>query len=176
MQWIVVVQRIEYAYAGSFDIMKNCSVGMMPKHGCRFIRPSFSPTQVHSMHIRSWIFGLRNYSYSWYSHLQSHDILLFVSVFQQKLAQRKAEIAKMNFCSEHAKKEWKKVLTPEDISSDESGLEEDNDTLVVHQLPWQARAISDLFKQLDNRIWGEKFPLVRRQIAHPLIGQTNFQS
>ena len=87
-------------------------------------------------------------------------------------------MAKMHFRSDHAKKEWNQILTPEYISSDESGLEEDNDVLVVHQLPWRARAVSDVLKQLDNRIgvkrllWhgdkqgGELF------LACPLIGQS----
>ena len=41
MQWIVVFQIIENAYyACSFDIMENCYVGMMPKQGRPYIRPS----------------------------------------------------------------------------------------------------------------------------------------
>ena len=44
-------------------------------------------------------------------------------------------MAEMDFRREHAKKEWKKISTPDYISSDESGLEEEDDALVEHQLP-----------------------------------------
>lgn len=92
--------------------------------------------------------------------------------FLQKVAQRKAELKTMSFRSENAKKQWIKVMTPEYMSSDESGMEEDDDTLVIHYLSWRAKAVNDLFKYLDDRIWTKKSALARRQTRKRVVSST----
>ena len=59
---------------------------------------------------------------------------------------------------------WKKVLTLEFMSSDESCTEGEKDVLVTKRLPWQSHKVSAFKAKLDEATLSEKTPLAKRQM------------
>ena len=62
------------------------------------------------------------------------------------------------------KEAWKKVVTMDFMSSDESCTEEDQDVLVSKPLPWQSERVAHFKQTLDEAALQQKSPLAKRQM------------
>lgn len=60
-----------------------------------------------------------------------------------------------------AKEKWKKVLTADFISSEESSSE--NDDVFVKPIPWRSDLVSNFFEELDKKIKEKKTSQANRQ-------------
>ena len=65
--------------------------------------------------------------------------------------------------SEEDKKKWEKVLTPEFMSSDESGTEDGKGVIFVKKIPWQSPKVETFFSKLDDNHCLKKSEQATRQ-------------
>lgn len=65
--------------------------------------------------------------------------------------------------SDEDKKKWEKVLTPEFVSSDESGVEDGKGVIFVKDIPWRSQKITKFFQKLDDSHNTNKSEQVSRQ-------------
>lgn len=62
------------------------------------------------------------------------------------------------------KEAWRKVLTMDFMSSDESCIEEGHEVLVSKPLPWQSECFTHFKQALDEAALEQKSPLAKRQM------------
>lgn len=55
-------------------------------------------------------------------------------------------------------------MDPGLMSSEESGIDEDDQVIVVKSLPWQGDQVNDYFQRLDRRIQADKSLQAARQV------------
>lgn len=79
----------------------------------------------------------------------------------------------MSFTNETARNKWKEVLTLDIMSSEESGVEADDDVLYVRPLPWRSEKVVDMLKILDEKAMSGKSRLSRRQRKRRVRLQTS---
>ena len=72
-------------------------------------------------------------------------------LFQQKLEEHIAILSKVKFTVPKDREKWEKVLTLEVMSSEDSGMEEDEEILVVRPLPWRSTRVDEMFDELDKK-------------------------
>ena len=65
---------------------------------------------------------------------------------------------------------WKKIVTVDFMSSEESGVEEGQEILVSKPLLWQSEEVKSFKLALDHAALGEKTPLARRQMKRRRTG------
>ena len=77
----------------------------------------------------------------------------------------------MTFSKQEDKALWEKVLVLEMMSSEDSEIDEEEEVLMVHPLPWRASKVDAMFKRLDDGIKENKSPQSRRQMKKRCVGQ-----
>ncbi len=78
----------------------------------------------------------------------------------QKRKEREATILKNSKLNEDQKKKWNTVITNDFMSSEESG---EDDTIVVHPLPWRSEYCTKMFRKIDAYCDNHKSPQAKRQ-------------
>ncbi len=74
---------------------------------------------------------------------------------------RKKILETGSYANDEEKEAWKKIMTVDFMSSDESGTEEDQDILLIKPLLWQSERVKHT---LDEAALKQKSPLARRQM------------
>ena len=72
--------------------------------------------------------------------------------------------------------QWMSILKLETMSTDESDVEDGEEVLVVHPLPWLSETICDLKRALDQQIRMSKTPQAKRQMKKRLTGNDSTRS
>ena len=81
-------------------------------------------------------------------------------------------LEKANFESDEQKEEWRQTLKLELISSDESGIdnEESEEVIITKPLPWRSTKLDEFFRRLDDESHQKKSPQARRQMKPRRLG------
>ena len=103
-------------------------------------------------------------------------MLLFYCISTQKVNERKAALEKMEFIEEGQHEKWRKVLVIEYMSSEESGVDDDNEVIIVKPLPWRSSYVNQMFRRLDDKVIAEKSPQSRRQMKKRVTGEPSIRS
>lgn len=69
-----------------------------------------------------------------------------------------------SYKDEADKEAWRKIVSLEFMSSDESCAEEGQEVLVSKPLPWQSERVTHFKQTLDEAALKSKSPLARRQM------------
>ena len=77
---------------------------------------------------------------------------------------------KGSYKNEEERDKWMSVMKIEAMSSDESGIDDDEDVIVVHPLPWISSEVDSFKNKLDQAILNEKSSQARRQTKRRLLG------
>ena len=68
---------------------------------------------------------------------------------------------------------WEQLLKIEYMSSEESGMDGEDDVLNVHDLPWRKPAVKRMFSTLDAESAKHKTPQSKRQMKRRVIGSNS---
>ena len=71
---------------------------------------------------------------------------------------------------------WEKVLILGFMSSEESDLDNEEEVLTLHPLPWRAEKVDMLFRKLDEITLKAKSPQARRQMKRRVLGAVSGRS
>lgn len=69
-----------------------------------------------------------------------------------------------SYKDEGEKEMWRKIMTMDFMSSDESCIEEGDEVLVSKPLPWESGKVTHFKQALDDAALQEKSPLAKRQM------------
>ena len=105
------------------------------------------------------------YLYIW------HLYALFLP--SQKFNERKTALQKMSFNNSEELEKWRQVLKMEYMSSEESGMDDENEVIIVKSLPWRSVHVDQMFRRLDDKTLGEKSPQARCQMKRRVTGETS---
>ena len=94
----------------------------------------------------------------------------------QKLTERKASLEKMAFSKQEDKTLWEKILVVEMMSSEDSEVDEEEEVLAVHPLPWRASKVDVMLKRLDDDMKETKSLQARRQMKKRCVGHDSIRS
>ena len=72
--------------------------------------------------------------------------------------------------SEDQRAKWLKVMDNVYMSSEESG---EDDTMLVHPLPWRTECVNQMFKRIDAYSSSKKSPQAKRQMKKRAIGENS---
>lgn len=89
----------------------------------------------------------------------------------QKLQERQAIFNKLSY-NERDKDKWKKVFHANFMSSEESDSN-DEEVIVVRQLPWRSNRVTTFLHSLDDKGREEKSPQARRQMKTRRMGTSS---
>lgn len=78
--------------------------------------------------------------------------------------------AKGDYKNQEEKDKWFKVMKIEVMSSDESAVEEGDEVLIAHPLPWLSAEVVAFKQKMDAEIKKEKSPQALRQTKRRVIG------
>ena len=68
---------------------------------------------------------------------------------------------------------WLSVLKLELMSSEESAMEEDEEVIIVHPLPWRSARLNTVMRGIDDAVYKVKSPQARRQMKRHVIGASS---
>lgn len=88
----------------------------------------------------------------------------------QKRKERDAAILKNSKLTEDQKKKWLLVITNDYMSSEESG---EDDSIIIHPLPWHSEYVTKMFKKIDAYFENKKSPQAKRQMKRRVYGMTS---
>ena len=91
----------------------------------------------------------------------------------QKRKEREAALMKNSKLSDEQRKKWLAVVKNEYMSSEESGEE---DTIVVHRLPWRSEYVNKMFTKIDEYCYHKKSPQAIRQMKARKVGSPSGRS
>lgn len=101
-------------------------------------------------------------------------------LFFQKLELRKSALFKTNALTEAQRETWKKVVTKDFMSSEESGEENVGDgarqVIFIKVLPWRAPKVNRFFKTLDHKASKNKSRQSRQQTLPRVVGRYSNRS
>ena len=69
------------------------------------------------------------------------------------------------------REKWEKVMNLEFISSEDSGVDDGDEVLIVRPLPWRSTRVDHMFTDLDKKSLDDKSPLAKRQMKRRVLGQ-----
>ncbi len=72
--------------------------------------------------------------------------------------------------------QWMSIMKLEIMSSDESGMDDEEEVIIVHALPSLSEAVKDLKSLLDQRIVAAKTPQAKRQMKRRMTGISSSRS
>lgn len=61
------------------------------------------------------------------------------------------------------------------MSSEESSMDEEDEVLKIHTLPWRAGRVTRMFHQLDNEAAKSKTPQAKRQRKRRVMGSSSLR-
>ena len=88
-------------------------------------------------------------------------ILRVLKVILIELFENKTALVKNSKLTEQQHTKWLTVVKNEFMSSEES--DENDDTIVVHPLPWRSEHINKMFCKIDAYCYHKKSPQAKRQ-------------
>lgn len=68
---------------------------------------------------------------------------------------------------------WEQLMKTEYMSSEESGVDGDEDILKVHDLPWRKPSVKRMFATLDSESAKRRTPQSKRQMKRRVTGETS---
>ena len=72
-----------------------------------------------------------------------------------------------NKLTEEQRTKWLAVVKNELISSEES---DEDDTIIVHPLPWRSEYVNRMFQKIDKYCFSKKSPQAKRQMKKRMTG------
>ena len=99
-----------------------------------------------------------NYYFSFY---------MFFKGYSSERNERESAIKKNGKLTEEQRVKWLKVVSNEYMSSEESG---EDDTLLVHPIPWRSQYVDQMFKKIDAFCTNKRSPQARRQMKQRSVG------
>lgn len=100
--------------------------------------------------------------------------MIFLPILQ-KMAERTSALKKMKFKKPSDSDLWQKVLVSDLMSSEESGMDEEDEVLKVHSLPWRSSKVTKMFQHLDMEVVKAKSPQSRRQRKRRVTGGSSLR-
>lgn len=76
----------------------------------------------------------------------------------------------MNFSEEQQRERWFVAMQADLLSSEESGMEADEEVIVVKTLPWRNDQVTSLMRRLDDKIKVDRSPQANRQAKKRIYG------
>ena len=102
-------------------------------------------------------------------------ISYFILFLSQKFESRKAAFLKTSTLTDAQRDMWKKVMTKEFMSSEQSGEEntegESRQVMYITVLPWRAPKVDRFFKILDNKATKYKTRQSKQQTLPRVVGR-----
>ena len=89
---------------------------------------------------------------------------------------RRASLKLQKFKKPSDMAQWEQLLKVEYMSSEESGVDEEEDVLIVHDLPWRKPAVKKMFSTLDAESAKHKTAQSKRQMKRRVIGSISSRS
>ena len=77
-------------------------------------------------------------------------MFFYHSLLSQKLTERTAALRKLKFKKKSDADVWMKVMCLDMMSSDESGMDEEDEVYRVRVLPWRKDPVKRMFNTLDS--------------------------
>lgn len=77
----------------------------------------------------------------------------------------------MSFSDKEEIEKWRQVIKIEYMSSEESGVDDENEVIILKSLPWRSVHVGQLFRRLDEKGLEEKSPQARRQMKKRVTGE-----
>ena len=77
-----------------------------------------------------------------------------------------ATLAKMTFTDEQQRDRWQPAMQIDMMSSEESGIEGDEEVMLIRPLPWRSEQVNRLMKQLDQKVESSRTSQARRQVIN----------
>ena len=77
----------------------------------------------------------------------------------------------MSFADTEQLEKWRQVIKMEYMSSEESGIDDENEVIIVKSLPWRSVHVGQMFRRLDDKGLEEKSPQARRQTKKRVTGE-----
>ena len=72
--------------------------------------------------------------------------------------------------------QWLSIFNPKTLSSEESDIEDNEEVLIVHPIPWLTEAVVNLKAIIDRQITAKKTPQARRPTKKRLIRRDSTRS
>ena len=72
----------------------------------------------------------------------------------------------MTFTDEQQRDRWQPAMQIDMMSSEESGMEGDEEVMLIRPLPWRSEQVNRLMKQLDKKVESSRTPQARRQVIN----------
>ena len=91
----------------------------------------------------------------------------------QKLLERQAALKQQDFKRPSDMGIWKQLMKTEFMSSEESDVDDDEEVLKVHDLPWRRDIVDTMFSALDIDAANGKTAQSRRQMKRRVVGETS---
>ena len=70
----------------------------------------------------------------------------------------------MSFSDKEELEKWRQVIKIEYMSSEESGVDDKNEVIILKSMPWRFVLVGQLFRRLDEKSLEDKSPQARRQM------------
>lgn len=96
--------------------------------------------------------------------------LIYPYSILQKKKERESAILKSQKLTEEQKKKWLSVTSQVMISSEESG---EDDSIIVHPLPWRSAYVGRMFEKIDSFVRSRKSPQAIRQMKSRKTGSAS---
>ena len=77
----------------------------------------------------------------------------------------------MSFSNKEVLEKWRQVIKIEYISSEESGVDDENEVIILKSMPWRSVHVGQLFHRLDVKSLEDKSPQARRQMKKRVTGE-----
>ena len=94
----------------------------------------------------------------------------------QKVTERVSALKKKKFKKPSDCDLWMKVLVNDLMSSEESSMDEGEEVLKIHSLPWRSSKVNKMFSSLDMEASKSKTPQSKRQRKRRVTGETSLRS
>ena len=80
----------------------------------------------------------------------------------------------MTFTDEQQRDHWQPAMQIDMMSSEESGMEGDEEVMLIRPLPWRSEQVNRLMKQLDQKVESSRTPQARRQVINRVTSSGGF--
>ena len=77
----------------------------------------------------------------------------------------------MSFSDKEELEKWRQVIKIEYMSSEESGVDAENEVIILKSMPWSFVHVGQLFHRLDEKSLEDKSPQVRYQMKKHVTGE-----
>ena len=77
----------------------------------------------------------------------------------------------MKFADGRDRDMWRKVMTLDIMSSEDSTEDDGDEVLMVRPLPWRSSRVEEMFQEIDKMNLEGKTPQSRRQMKRRVLGE-----